>query len=53
MNAVQIFGPKIRTATIGEVTDSFTNACREHPDVPPQVASIFVIARFQAKKTKK
>lgn len=50
MNAVEVYGPKIRTATIGEIADSFTRVCREHPEVPPQLAALGVITEFQVNK---
>ena len=50
MNAVEVYGPKIRTVTIGEIADSFTRVCREHPEVPPQLAALGVIIEFQADK---
>ncbi|WP_246217350.1 hypothetical protein [Paraburkholderia panacisoli] len=53
MNAVEVYGPKIRNATIGEITDSYTRVCREHPDLTPQFASLGVIIEFQADKPMK
>ncbi|WP_321883656.1 hypothetical protein [Paraburkholderia bannensis] len=52
MNAVEVYGSKLKTATIGEIAASFTRVCREHPEVPPQVVSLDVVIEFHADKPK-
>ena len=53
MNVVEVYGPQMRTGTIGETTDSYTRFCHEHPEAPPQVTSLGVISEFQADKPMK